>query len=260
MTDLPLATVRELLKQQREDFSAMINSVLKSFQDRYDTLHITVNDLKHSLDFAHKEIDSLKKQCDEDKELKTSQGNEIDNLKFCLYKLDDKTDYIENQSRRNNVRFDGVLESARETWDETEKKVTKLLSTNMKFQEVPPIERAHRVGPKKADKPRSIVVKFANYKGREAVLRSGKLLKGSNIFAREDLSERVMARRKEQMEAMKAARNLGKLAYFSYDKLVIRERPLPLNPSQNHAAAVVEPHEATVRVTRSQSSRNDQEG
>ena len=35
----------------------------------------------------------------------------------------EKTVYLENQSRRNSLRFEGLLEDDNETWDETEAKV-----------------------------------------------------------------------------------------------------------------------------------------
>ena len=35
----------------------------------------------------------------------------------------DKIEYLENQSRRSNIRIDGILEEEAETWDNTETKV-----------------------------------------------------------------------------------------------------------------------------------------
>ena len=40
-----------------------------------------------------------------------------------MKKHTEKTVYLENQSRRNNLRFEGLLEDDNETWDETEAKV-----------------------------------------------------------------------------------------------------------------------------------------
>ena len=41
-------------------------------------------------------------------------------MKEQLRRVEDNIDYIENQSRRNNVRIDGVPEEANETWEKTE--------------------------------------------------------------------------------------------------------------------------------------------
>ena len=40
----------------------------------------------------------------------------------------EKTVYLGNQSRRNNLRFEGLLEDDNETWDETEAKVKNVLA------------------------------------------------------------------------------------------------------------------------------------
>lgn len=42
-----------------------------------------------------------------------------------LLAITDKLEYLEGQSRRNNLIFDGVAESPGETWAETEEKVKK---------------------------------------------------------------------------------------------------------------------------------------
>ena len=40
----------------------------------------------------------------------------------------DKMEYLEGQSRRNNLVFDGIAESPGETWAEAEEKVKKVLA------------------------------------------------------------------------------------------------------------------------------------
>lgn len=247
--NIPISTVRELLKQQREDFSAMMNTIMKSFQDRYDNMHTLVIDLKHSVEFAHREIDDIKKKCTDDAGSYTKHEEEINNLSGVLETLQDKVDYIENQSRRNNVRFDGVEESPKETWDDTEKKITQVLCSNLNIKKAT-IERAHRVGPKKPNRTRSIVVKFASYKTREAVLRNRRSLKGTGIFVREDLSDRVLAKQRDQMDTLIEARNRGKIAYFSLDRLIIKDKP----PSEVQISDIIQDRP----LTRSQTNQQDQ--
>ena len=167
--------------------------------------------------------------------------NDITLLKNDLSGLETKLDYVDNQSRRNNVIFDNIPEaSTKETWDETEISVKKIIVTNMGLKDAMPIERAHRIGKKRPDKPRPVVVKFLNHKDRQKVLSCGKNLKGSNVFVRDDVSERMMAKRSELYDDLKEARRNGKIAYFSLDKLVIKDRPPP--------------EDTTKRNTRSQST------
>ena len=55
-------------------------------------------------------------------------------------------------------------------------------------------------------------------------MRNRKNLKGSNLYVNDDVSERVMAKRREQMANLKQARIDGKIAYFILDKLIIKDR------------------------------------
>ena len=52
--------------------------------------------------------------------------------------------YLENQSRRNNVKIMGVNED--KTWDDTEEVVRKLIREKLNVEEEIAIERAHHVG------------------------------------------------------------------------------------------------------------------
>ena len=53
----------------------------------------------------------------------------------------EKTVYLENQSRRNNLRFEELLDDDNETWDETEAKVENVLVEKLDFESAPEIER-----------------------------------------------------------------------------------------------------------------------
>ena len=142
----------------------------------------------------------------------------------------EKTIYlICSQSRRNNLRFEGLLEDDNETWDEMEAKVKNLLVENLDFESAPEIECAHRTGrtgrQDGTPQPRTVVCKFTSYKAKEAILKKARRIKpeGLNIF--EDLAEETMEKRRAQLPELKQAKTRGKLAYFSLVKLIIRDRP-----------------------------------
>ncbi|CAH3193464.1 unnamed protein product [Porites evermanni] len=54
--------------------------------------------------------------------IKSIEDN-VSKIEATMKKHIEKTVYLENQSRRNNLRFEGLLEDDNETWDETEAKV-----------------------------------------------------------------------------------------------------------------------------------------
>ena len=82
---------------------------------RVDDLVSKVADLKVSLEFSQKDIAEHKKQMGLlDTNLK-SVTEEINRLQTLGAKQLEKTTYLENQSRRNNIRIEGIAEELGET-------------------------------------------------------------------------------------------------------------------------------------------------
>ena len=67
-----------------------------------------------------------------------------------IKKMERSIDYQENQSRRCNLRFDGVSEVDGETWEQTEKNVRRAMTTAIELPEAQVhannIKRSHRTG------------------------------------------------------------------------------------------------------------------
>lgn len=55
-------------------------------------------------------------------------GQKIAAINQQLLQVDLKLDYLENQSRRNNLRFDGITEDTKEDWAATECKIVKIIT------------------------------------------------------------------------------------------------------------------------------------
>jgi len=210
-----ITIVKELLAVHESALKTLFTSFIDSNNKRFDSLIGEVQALKNSLEFTQKDVQGLK-QHNLDVQINDIQ-KEVDMVK-------DKLDDLENRSRRNNLCFDGIEESLNESWRETEAKVKELLANQLNLENDMVIERAHRVGAKKEGKNRPIVCKFLNYKDRDNIFNEKKLLKGTGVFIRDDVSERVLNKRKELMPKLIEARNNGKIAYFQFDKLVIREK------------------------------------
>ena len=68
-------------------------------------------------------------------------------------------------------------------------------------------------------------MKFRYFKDRDAVLQAARVNKPQGMFVNEDFSQRVVSRRKELIPAMREARDRGKIAYLSFDKLIVKDRP-----------------------------------
>ena len=66
---------------------------------------------------------------------------------------------LEDRSRRNNIRIDGIKENKKESWEECERRVHSMLKDWLDIENVE-IERTHRGGRKSRSKPRTIVCKL----------------------------------------------------------------------------------------------------
>ena len=72
---------------------------------------------------------------------------------------------------------------------------------------------------------RTIVAKLASFKDREMLLKKAKEVKPAGLFFNEDFSARVIEKRKALRPKVKELRDKGLIAFISYDKLVVKNRP-----------------------------------
>ena len=85
---------------------------------------------------------------------------------------------MEDRSRRDNLRVDGIPNYVEESWNDIEKLLKYTLREKLGVNKIQ-LERAHWVGAKEGGKDRTIVAKFSNYKGKYVVFNLWK-----NFFTR----------------------------------------------------------------------------
>lgn len=136
--------------------------ILDSTNKQVDELVKEVQELKSSLQYSQKEIDDLKVTNSNNTSAVTSMSTKHDEYKEALANLALKADYIENQSRRNNIVIDGIPDVPTESWDESQRKAKKLFADHLKMDpKLVEIERAHRTGKYTANgRPRPVTVKL----------------------------------------------------------------------------------------------------
>ena len=196
-----------------------MESIVASITSRIDGLVKDLADLKVSLQFSQQDISSHEEKI---KIINT----DVSSLQAAVNKHLQKTVYLENQSRRNNLRFQGSMEDDGESWEEIEEKVKNSLVDKLNFESAPEIEGVHRTGrPRKQDgtpKPRTVVCKFTSYKAKESILKTARRIKPEGIHIFEDLAEETMEKRRAQLPQLRQTKAQGKIAYFSLDKLIIK--------------------------------------
>ena len=132
--------VAAALATQQHTFQTIIDAQLKTFQAC----------LQACMDATNNRIDTFVRETITDMtELKGSLQYTADRLLQKLdadvKRVDDTADYLENHSRRNNLRVDGVKEKPGQTWEDTEV-VQKELKLPAEQVDALKIERAHRTG------------------------------------------------------------------------------------------------------------------
>lgn len=220
-----LTTVREMLKVQESMMRSLFDSVISSLNARLDEVVKTVSSIKTSLEYSQQEIDDLKPLQIKLNKAEQTMGQLNDDLK----EQQVKAEYLENQSRRNNLRINGIEETEGETWAEAEEKVKQAIKNKLDIDVE--IERAHRVERRKNkqrkendNKPRTIVCKLRDWKQRETILRKARKEKPEGLFVSEDLALATLRKREPLIPKLKAAKEAGKIAYFVLDRLIIKDR------------------------------------
>ena len=228
----------EMLQLQERMFKTLLDSLLNNFNSRLDAVVESVADIKTRLNICQKDTSDFKAS------LEFSQ-KEIDEFKPCFTKLVeieadiddiydsiddhmDKLEYLENHSRRNNIRIDGIPEQENESWDTTAEKVKQVLTEKLDLAGTLDIERAHRVGRVVAGSrrcPRTIVCRLRDWRQKDSIIRRASIIKPAGLLVNEDLAKETMEKREEQRPKMEEAKRNGKMAYFVLDRLIVKDRP-----------------------------------
>ena len=140
-----------------------------------------------------------------------------------MFDIDEKLVEMEDRSRRNNLRFDGLAESQGESWEQTTDKIYHFMEAELDINcSNIIIECAHRTGRHREGKPRAVAAKFLNYNDKSEILRNCKKLKGTEFCVYEDFSKDTVNIRKELWKTVLANRKEGKVSYLNYRSVVCR--------------------------------------
>ena len=217
--------IRKIVSSCNSDTIVRLDQLSEEIQDnneRLEKLNKKTVDLKISLETSQeifkkkfqKVNDNLSKQKQKHKE----DINELwkDNDQLCERLRD-----LEDRSRRDNLRIDGIAEVENETWEQTEEILQNLFKEKLQLENIS-VERAHRVGNKEKNNKRTIVLKLASFKDKLKIISEARKLKGTNISINEDYSKETLEIRKEKWKEVKELRKNGTYAILVYDKVVTK--------------------------------------
>ena len=131
---------------------------IKENNDRLNNIIKEADDLKLSIEtYQNITDDKLKDTENSIDKIKETSKRETEKLKKDSDDINNKLRILEDRSRRDNLRFDGI-EEWEESWADTEQNLKDTLSEILGIQNVK-IERTHRVGNKKRSSCRTIAAK-----------------------------------------------------------------------------------------------------
>ena len=192
-------------------------------------MEFTQNNLEEKVNNVEENMCKVKEDLKEIYEYQIDPDYVNDSLADIRNKLTE----LEDRSRRNNIRIDGIAEEPGKTREECERKVHRLLGEELDINDVV-TERAHRAKAcsheKKNSKKlrsRAMVCKLLSFVDKARILKNSHRLKGTTYYVNEDFSKETLAYRKELWEKVKALRKEGKVAYLNYKSIVVKERNDP---------------------------------
>ena len=141
-----------VMDTQEKAFESAIKILIEDVKSEVKHIRKETEELKLSVKFMSGKYDDVKEIVKADNEINGvhAQIKSINKeMNDGFEDLEWKQEYLENQSRRNNIKITGVQEDDTEkTWDYTEMIVKKMIREKLGIEEDVKIERAHRVGKK----------------------------------------------------------------------------------------------------------------
>ena len=145
-------------------------------------------------------VDSINKLNGRMQRVETVVNSYNDRLKLLEYKSID----IEARSRRNNLLFRGIPESRDE---DCKRVVLNILEDKLGVDELPVIERAHRLGRfNRLRGPRPIIVAFTFFSDTEDIISMARSLRGTPISISRDYPNEITNARKSLWPQFKSER------------------------------------------------------
>lgn len=103
--------VTQLLEQQKLHYTELLKNITDHSSSLMQMMMKWMMELKDSIQFTQQEVDDIKTKVTRN----TNYNYDLEkNLKVVcdgLVSLENKADYLENQSRRNNLVFEGIEEA-----------------------------------------------------------------------------------------------------------------------------------------------------
>lgn len=147
-----------------------------------------------------------------------------ENMEQMKKKIEEHENILQQQDsekRRRNIIIHGIEEEETNR-KQLEENIIKIIQNILKVQiTLPEIDIMYRLGPKRTEKTRPVIVKFTTQRKVLELLSNRKNLKNTRIYINEDMTKEKAEERKKLVAEMKKYREAGKHAIIKNGKLII---------------------------------------
>ena len=196
------------------------NNIIGKLEQEIIELKSEVTDLRKGYNFMSLETSEVKKLVSETEQKATKSISE----------LTEKSNDLEDRSRRNNLVFFGIPELGdKQNTEDCNKLITKILASknilSLGDSDIV-FDRAHRLGPKKEDqtRPRPIIVRVTFYKDKLHILENANRFRDTPYSVSEDFSKETLSIRRQLVSQAKSAKlKCSAIKHFKlkYKRLVL---------------------------------------
>ena len=147
--------MREELEDHHEEVSEIIKSQLTNKNERLDKISQEIVEITKSLELTQEELhDGLANVKNDIKNVQTDLREIEDDLLDPTFVMEKLTE-LEDRSRQNNVRIDGIPETPNETWGNCDEEMRKIIKNKLDITDDIEIDRCHCMDkfPKSKSKP-----------------------------------------------------------------------------------------------------------
>ena len=214
---------KKLFEAHEEKMIARMKEELEPLKKRIDNIEIELQNVKVKSEKAEKGVIELEKSVSFNEEIFDKKIRELHD------RVDEENDItddfyerfrvMEDRSRRNNLRVDGIKENVDESWEHVKEKTNNFFKDKLGVEGVQ-IERAHRTGSRKNNNTRTIVLKLFNWGDKQRILSQGHKLKDTGFYVNEDFSAATVDIRKGLFREVKRRRENGERVAVRYDKII----------------------------------------
>ena len=134
----------EELEKQQQSLLKLISGNFEITIKEMKNIKSEVKELKKSIKFTEEVLEEKVQNMQRKVSSLEEKVEEIYDYQIDLDEVEKKFTDLEDRSRRNNLRIDGVAEENGESWDDCEQKVKEIFMDKLELENVIIIERAHR--------------------------------------------------------------------------------------------------------------------